>query len=136
MVPPLLMAITRLGLAEPDGFRTCVGHLWCAAAPLGPEQQREASEKLGIPVGQLWGLSETTGAATGTSHLEAVKPGSAGRVLRGVEVKVIDEEGQSVPHGERGEVCGMDGPWLGTSFLTSSVASGAWCGEDVGILQQ
>lgn len=104
MVPPLLMAIARLGLAGSEGFRDSVGHVYCAAAPLGTEQQREAHEALGIHVGQLWGMSETTGAATATSCIEPFRPGSGGRVMPGFELRLVDEGGKDVKHGDRGEV--------------------------------
>lgn len=98
------MAVTRLGLAGKQGFHNTTGHIFSAAAPLGPEQSAEASKVLQVPIGQFWGLSETTGAATGSSPLDLMKHGSGGRVMPGAEVKIIDEEGNIMKHGERGEV--------------------------------
>ena len=45
---------------------------------------------LGIPVTEVWGLSETTGAATKTS-LDNLKVGSVGKPVGGVELKIADD---------------------------------------------
>jgi long-chain acyl-CoA synthetase len=49
-------------------------------------------------------LSETSPVASFNHPDRVRKPGSVGTPIRGVEMKVIDEEGNETPPGERGEI--------------------------------
>ena len=60
-----------------------------AAAPIDSELI-EFFHTIGIPLYELYGMSETTGPAT-TNFPDANKFGSVGRPLPGVEVKVLDD---------------------------------------------
>ncbi len=60
-----------------------------AAAPINPELVRFFMT-IGVPLFELYGMSETTGPAT-TNVPGAVKIGSVGRALPGVEVKTADD---------------------------------------------
>ena len=60
-----------------------------AAAPI-PVETVEFFSGLGIPVYEVWGLSENTGGAT-SNRPGANKVGSVGKALRGVEISVADD---------------------------------------------
>ncbi len=60
-----------------------------AAAPI-PVETLEFFWGLGIPVYEVWGLSENTGGAT-SNRPGANKVGSVGKALPGVEIKVADD---------------------------------------------
>jgi long-chain acyl-CoA synthetase len=60
-----------------------------AAAPVNPELIRFFMT-IGVPLFELYGMSETTGPAT-TNLPGAFKVGSVGKALPGVEVKVADD---------------------------------------------
>ena len=60
-----------------------------AAAPINPELVRFFMT-IGVPLYELYGMSETTGPAT-TNVPGAVKVGSVGRPLPGVEVKIAED---------------------------------------------
>lgn len=104
IVPPLLLAITRLGLAGPNGFKDSHEFLYSAAAPLGKGLQEQAQEKLKVNIGQLWGMSETTGAVTASNPLKRAPGGSCGQIVPGMEMKFIDENDKIVSHGQPGEI--------------------------------
>ncbi len=75
-------------------------------APRAPEQVRqiEATFANAAP-GTGWGMTETNGIGTvigGADYL--ARPTSAGRCLAVLDLKVIDENGDEVPAGERGEL--------------------------------
>ncbi len=60
---------------------------------------------LALERGEYWtgyGQTETTGIATLGTTLE--KPGSAGRVVDGLELRIVNDEDQEVPAGEVGEI--------------------------------
>ena len=63
--------------------------LICGSAPLSEETQRWFS-MIGIPVYQVYGLTETTAIVT-MDKKGAARPGYVGRPLSGVELKVSDE---------------------------------------------
>lgn len=63
--------------------------LICGSAPLGEETQRWF-EMLGIPVYQVYGLTETTAIVT-MDEPRAAKPGRVGHVIAGCETKLSDE---------------------------------------------
>jgi len=79
------------------------------ASPAPLDLLRNASRIFGCALGQLYGLTESSGGVTylgpedhGEHALERMR--SCGRPLDGVEIKVVDVEGREVPPGEVGEV--------------------------------
>jgi acyl-CoA synthetase (AMP-forming)/AMP-acid ligase II len=95
-----------------------------AGAPMPPEQMRQASERITPSLVQYYGLVEAIPPVTvldATDHARGLfdQPElltSAGRPALGVEIRVVDEEGQPVRTGETGEVVTrgdhvMDGYW-------------------------
>ena len=74
------------------------------AAPV-PVTLIEAWTARGIPIHQVYGLTETCGPACLTSPEEAVtKAGSTGRPFFHTDVRVVDSNGTDVKAGETGEV--------------------------------
>jgi long-chain acyl-CoA synthetase len=63
--------------------------LICGSAPLGVETQLFFM-MLGIPVLQVYGLTETTAICTMDNPNAAVVPGRAGEAIPGVEMKIAD----------------------------------------------
>lgn len=77
---------------------------WSGAAPL-PVALIEAYAEIGIPVHQIYGLTETCGPAcviTGENALR--KAGSTGPAFYHTEVRVVSDDGEDVESGEYGEV--------------------------------
>ena len=79
----------------------------CAAAPLGPELEQAAADKLRCAVRQGYGMTEATGPVT-TSLLEAseVCRGSVGQLVPNTEARGFDlatgadnRAGRLVAHG-------------------------------------
>lgn len=65
--------------------------LICGSAPLGPDTQRWF-EMLGLPVYQVYGLTETTAIVTMDTPLGRVVPGRVGPAIDGVEVRLGEGE--------------------------------------------
>ncbi|MPY82873.1 MAG: AMP-binding protein [Actinophytocola sp.] len=55
-----------------------------------PPSVLEYFHGLGIPVYEVWGMSETTGATTSTSPTD-LKPGSVGKAVTGAELKLAED---------------------------------------------
>ena len=106
LVPPVLLALANAPGLEPSQFRT-VRYALSAAAPLAPDVARRVQERLGFPIIQAYGLTET-GPASHHSPLERdrIKLESVGVVMADTEQRVVDlETGTRVlPPGETGEI--------------------------------
>ncbi len=68
------------------------------------EVMRGFEEAFGCKVLEGYGLSETSPVASFNHPDKERKPGSIGTPIRGVEMKVVDEDGKDVPAGDVGEI--------------------------------
>lgn len=104
MVPTALFII--LNMPEPDKNLDISSLQWigCGSSQLLESQQTGFLEKFGIPVGNLYGLSES-----GPSHIDDPrkldwKPGSIGFPLSVNECKILNEAGNECSEEECGEI--------------------------------
>jgi len=74
-----------------ERFGPHVRALICGSAPLAPETQ-QFFLMLGIPVLQAYGLTETTAICTLDDPRVPVEPGYVGPAVRGIEIKIADNE--------------------------------------------
>ena len=76
------------------GLRTQLGLDEAAAVSVGaaptPLEVLEFFHAIGIPIGELWGMSETCGIAT-CNPLDRIKLGTVGPPVPGVELKLADD---------------------------------------------
>lgn len=113
----------------------------CGAAPMPPELIMRFEERFGVPVVEGYGLSETSVACNINPIDGPRKPGTVGIALPGLDVAVVDPDGQPVPVGERGEVIirgatVMRG-YLGKPEETARTLRDGWLHSgDVGILDE
>jgi long-chain acyl-CoA synthetase len=94
-VPPMFIAWSLMGerLARAwAGVRLAV----CGASPLDPAAERRFAEATGRPIHQGYGLTEGAPVLTSTLASPAVKPGSIGRAIPGVELRLVDAAGEDV----------------------------------------
>jgi long-chain acyl-CoA synthetase len=74
------------------------------AAPLPGAVLEDFRRKLGITIWEGYGLTETAPGVTSNAMGEQAKPGSIGKALPGVEVRIIDASGDDVEDGDPGEI--------------------------------
>ena len=75
-------------------------------APRAPEQVRQigASFRQALP-NTGWGMTETNAIGTGVSGEDYLaRPASSGRSALVLDLRIVDEQGQALPAGERGEL--------------------------------
>ncbi len=87
-------------------------------------------ETFGVSVREGYGLSETSPTVTFNPRERPNKPGSIGRPIWGIEVKLIDPDWNEVPEGEAGEIAVrghnvMKG-YLGRPEATAEVIRDGW----------
>jgi long-chain acyl-CoA synthetase len=102
-VPTMYAAILHLPDADPAKaatLRVCVS----GGASLPVEILRGFEKKFGCIILEGYGLSETSPVASFNHPDKVRKPGSIGTPIEGVQMRLIDDNGQTVPEGEIGEI--------------------------------
>jgi fatty-acyl-CoA synthase len=108
IVPTMLQAV--LDHARPEAFDlSSLETVFYSAAPMPPARLAEAMERIGPVFQQLYGLTENVGTATTLRRDEhdLARPdrlASCGRAVLGASVAVIDDDGNTLPVGEIGEI--------------------------------
>lgn len=104
---------------------------WClsAGAPLVEDVRLRAEERLGAPVRQGYGLTEATFTTINAPPDDAV-PGSSGKPVAGVDVRIADDFGEELPLGVHGEVLirgeNVMAGYLDDKLATAHVMRGDW----------
>lgn len=96
---------TRL-LAEPGLNRSTCAHMRLfisGSAPLSVETSNAFHERTGHRILERYGMTET-GMSCSNPVAGDRRPGSVGRPLPGVQVRVVDEHGRDLPAGETGSL--------------------------------
>jgi long-chain acyl-CoA synthetase len=102
-VPTMYSAI--LGCDERDDYDVSSLRLCMSGGSAMPvEVMRQFEEQFDCKVLEGYGLSETSPVASFNHPDRERKPGSIGTPIEGVEMKVVDDDGNEVPQGEVGEI--------------------------------
>jgi long-chain acyl-CoA synthetase len=137
--PPVFVAWSMLPQVSDAfaGLRLAVS----GAAPLSPDVVRRLLDLTGRYIFEGYGLTEAAPTVTSTLMSEVPKPGSVGRPVPGVEVRLVDASGAIVEADDPGEIeirgdnlfsgywpDGRDGPsesgWWRTADLAIELDSG------------
>src|SRR3954469_7388488 len=86
--------------ADMSSLRLCVS----GGSAMPVEVMRSFEEKFGCIVLEGYGLSETSPVASFNHPHAERKPGSIGTPIRGVEMRLVDDDGADVAAGEGGEI--------------------------------
>jgi long-chain acyl-CoA synthetase len=100
-VPTMYVAMVQAGgdVADTSTLRVCVS----GGAALPAEVLRSFNEMFGAEILEGYGLSETSPVAS-FNRRGNTRPGSIGLPIDGVEMRVVDADGNDVPAGEVGEI--------------------------------
>ena len=102
-VPAMFVALLYTPDAEKydtSSLRYCVS----GSAPLPLAVLEGFQKKFGCQILEGYGLSEATTVLTGHGQNMPVKPGSVGKPVAGVELRIVDDNDRDIPVGEVGEV--------------------------------
>jgi long-chain acyl-CoA synthetase len=104
-VPTMLALMLRLGTDFRDSFQSSEFRvLVSAAGHLEKDLWEKLEDALGVPILNMYGLSETvTSALFCGPDLESYKVGTLGLPVNS-ELRIVDQEGNQVPEGETGEL--------------------------------
>ena len=109
------------------------------AAPLPPAVLRRCHGGLGLTVYEGYGLAEAAPVLTSTVAAPEIRPGSVGRPLPGVTLRLLDDHGAEVRAGDPGEVVARGpnvfaGYWRQPRATAEALRDGWLHTGDVGLL--
>jgi long-chain acyl-CoA synthetase len=113
--------------ADTSTLRLCMS----GGAAMPAELMRAFEEKFGCIILEGYGLSETSPVASFNHPDRERKPGSIGTPIDGVEMKVVDDDGNDVPQGEIGEIVIrghniMKGYWARPDATAEAITEDGW----------
>lgn len=111
--PPMYIAwSTQPGLRE---AMATVRLLMTGAAPIPSAVLEQVTTATGLPVFEGYGLTEAAPGVSSTLVRGVAKPGSVGTALPGVELRLLDEDGEAAEEGDPGEIV-VRGPNLFSGY--------------------
>lgn len=96
-VPAMYAEFARLSADELGKGLASVRLLSSGAAPLHPKVLATIREKTGLVIFEGYGLTETAPVVTSTLVTGYAKPGSVGRPVPGVELRLVESDGLAEP---------------------------------------
>jgi acyl-CoA synthetase (AMP-forming)/AMP-acid ligase II len=102
MFSRLLSWLDEQGIAHPPC--PALRYLYTGAAPLDMALKQAVERRFGQPLHHGYGLSEYAGALCLVRMGERRDDLSAGYLVEGAELRIVDKDGNPVPQGERGEI--------------------------------
>jgi long-chain acyl-CoA synthetase len=112
--PPMWLAFAHFEQAPSDAFAG-VRLALTGAAKMPEEAMRRLQERFGIELAEGYGLTEASPLVTGSAGMP-IKPGSVGKVFDGIDVRIVDENGEDVLDGDAGEIW-VHGPNVFLGYL-------------------
>ena len=137
-------AVILFLISHPDALTTdfsSLNFVLYGASPIADDTILKAKEIMQCDLYQVYGLTETTGAITimmpEDHDPKKGKLRSCGKALKGVELKVVDENGNDLKTGEIGEVISksdlnMKGYWNKPDATKESIVDGWFYSGDAG----
>src|ERR1700676_3422754 len=105
MVPTMFIRLLKLPEAVRQKYDTSsLRHVIHAAAPCPAEAKRAMIEWWGPVIHEYYGSTESSALTFANSDDALRKPGTVGKILDGVELRFVGENGDSLPQGGIGEI--------------------------------
>ncbi|HVM07286.1 MAG TPA: long-chain fatty acid--CoA ligase [Acidimicrobiales bacterium] len=128
--PTMFQAWATMPEADPGAFQS-VRLVVSGAAPLSPETASAFETRYRVPIYQGYGLTEAAPTVTSSVVGGEPRPGSIGVPLPGVDVRLVDHDGEDVLHGDEGEIW-VKGPnvfagyWNDPDATAAALTSDGW----------
>jgi long-chain acyl-CoA synthetase len=108
-VPSMYAAILRLKEASAEDFKSIYAML-SGGEPLPASLYQAFQSRFGVTLLEAYGMTETS-LAISLNTPQCQKPGSVGKLIPGMEARIVDDSGNVLSAGESGEIC-VKGPMV------------------------
>jgi long-chain acyl-CoA synthetase len=88
-----------------DRAKLKLKYAFCGAAPMPVDLIQTFKEKFDVEIIEGYGLTESTGVSTVNPPVGKRKPGSIGVAMPEQDVRILDDDNNEMPPGEKGEIC-------------------------------
>jgi len=146
MVPTLLYRLLEMPEAQQRDLST-LETIFYGAAPMSPDKLARLQGRFGNVFVQVYAATECLGLASCLGKADHARPGesgrrvlaSAGRVVPGIELRIVDDAGNDLPAGEMGEIWlrsrgTIDGYFENPEGTAAEFQDGYWKSGDIGTL--
>ena len=96
-VPSMFAAILRLKSASPEDFKA-IHAIISGGEPLGANLREAFLARFGVPLLEAYGMTETS-LAISLNTPQINRPGSVGKPIPGMEIKIVDDVGRKCSRG-------------------------------------
>jgi long-chain acyl-CoA synthetase len=105
-IPSMYQLLLGLGRIKSRQVKipTCLKHCMSGGAPLPLAVLKDFSEMFNTKIMEGYGLTESTSSVCANGVGGVFKEGSIGRPANGVEMKVVDDQGNEAANGTEGEI--------------------------------
>lgn len=124
LVPPMVVGLVMSPVTRKYSLKS-VKQALSGAAPLdkGTQARLAALLEKNVPFTQVWGMTELSCIATMTVYPEEDTTGGVGRLLPGLEMKIVDDDGNNITaYNKQGELC-VRGPTVIKGYLANPTAN-------------
>src|SRR5580692_3092175 len=134
LVPAAMQFVVRRPRARTIDFSR-LKYILYGASPIPAALLKECIEVFGCGFVQVYGMTETTGSIVALApedHVEGLeRMRSAGKALPGIEIAILDTDGNKLPSGEVGEIAtrsgsNMAGYWNLPEATASTLNTDGW----------
>ncbi|KAI9595306.1 hypothetical protein BDF19DRAFT_404406 [Syncephalis fuscata] len=127
IVPPVCLALSKHPLVDKYDISS-LREVFSAAAPLGADLANVLKKRLNVTIREGYGMTEVAPLSHSVPVSELIE-GSIGRLFPNMTAKIIDEDGNALSYGQRGELC-LSGPNIMKGYLNRPDATAACIDED------
>lgn len=130
VAPPILVLMSKHPATAKYDLSSLT-KIFSGAAPLSQSLQKECTQRFKTSVGQGWGMTEVTCAGLVAPAGIEDQTGSVGVLIPNCEIKLMDENGEEVGRGGRGEIY-FKGPnvspgyWRNEKATRETMLEGGW----------
>jgi acetyl-CoA synthetase len=137
-LPPTALKLMRLAGVKHDGVK--LRSIFTGGESLGGELLEWVRATFGIDAHEVYGQTECNLVVGSNSKLFPIRPGSMGKATPGFDVRIVNEQGEELPRGERGIIgvrqpnpCTMIEYWRNPEATLKKYAGGFLLTGDLGV---